>query len=132
MSTVATAGAAIGPELAAKIERRSEERVPLWREAIPIVDGVCDRNSILLARHVIGPHSPEVLADMLQGIGERFGDPAGGAVGIEKLGTIGDGPECQQRLDTRDSGGARSGVGNKGEVAQAQLLAKTFIVAEEK
>src|ERR1700753_3951587 len=69
---------------------------------------------------------------MLDWIAEGFCYAALGAVGIEKLGAVCDGPKCKKRLNARY--GLRTGciVGYEREIAETQRLAEAFVVGEEK
>ncbi len=115
------------------------------REVIAIVDGVDGVQSILLGKHVIEPERSKVIANRLQRSVERFRN----ASEIRSRRT-GHGPRVDERRDLHEleSGSGTRGrgcdqlarqesvahirVGNQIHTGLTQMLAKPFVVGEEK
>ena len=74
----------------------------------------------------------EIFADVLDGIGEGFSDAAGRTIGVQKLRTISDRPQGEERLDAGGGPGTRGIIRNEREIAEAEVLAEAFVISEEK
>ena len=111
-----------------------------------VVDGVDAEEKILCAKVVVGACGAEVFTDGLLRIAEGARDAGGLAGGwIGQFGAVGRGPELQKisdagreaDIDERAAGTdgkislARVRIGDEGDVAEAEVLSVTFVVAEE-
>ena len=111
-----------------------------------VVDGVDAEEQILRTEVVVGARGAEVFADSLLGIAESARDAGGLAGGwVSQFRAIGRGPELQQIGDARgeadvDEGAAGAGgkqalarirVGDECDVAKAEVLSVTLVVAKE-
>src|SRR5690349_17937708 len=99
--------------------------------SLAVVHGVHGGKGILVRENLIQPHGSEILTNPLQGIAESLGDPARCSRGGEEFRAVWLWPQSQERLDTRDSAGPRSGIGHEGQIAQAESLPEAFVVSEQ-
>jgi len=105
---------------AKRIERRCGE-------VVAVINGVYGGEGILGRKVVVEPGGAEIFANRLQRAAENLGDTAEieGAGGRR-------GPEIQKRLNAGNGGSARRGVRNEGGGGLVKMLAKTFVIGEEK
>src|ERR1700733_14828600 len=99
---------------------------------VTVVGGIDGGQRVVGREILIDARGSEIFADVLDRIAEGFGDPAGSAVSVEQFGAVRDRPERKERLNAWHSLGPRCGVGGEREIAEAERLAETFVVNEEK
>ncbi len=101
------------------------ERIHSGSVCRTIVHRIDSGERIEVGKIVIDSRGSEVFPDRLLGIVIGDGDAAA------QFRAILDRPKLQQRLHAGNSASARGVVGNQRNVAQAQTLAKSFIVAKD-
>lgn len=99
-------------------------------EIVAIVNGVNRRQGISRRKQVVQPNRAQVLTNRLQRAAEEFGDSARCGRGRARR----DGglrPQIQQGLDGGSGIGARCVVRNKCDGGLMQVLAQSFVIAEQ-
>src|ERR1700744_1035623 len=99
---------------------------------IAIVRRINGRQRIVRRKILIDASRSEIFSNVLDRIAERFGDTARSAIRVKQLRPIGDGPQCEKRLNARHRLPPRSVVRDEREIAQSKRLTESFIIREEK
>ena len=87
--------------LLAQIHVRVRKRIACRRKGGTVVDGVYRREIVARTERLVHAYRPEIFANVLERVAERFGDAAWSAGRREDFCPIRHGPESQQRVNAR-------------------------------